>query len=212
MTSFDELAAGWVAAAAADFGYPPPSPDFGDALADRLPAGLRQAVADGVERGAIVPVEGHRFTVVGLAPGKGPYALFSKSKREVPAPNWEYFVQAAEYARLHRLLEGSGLVLGFEDGLMDISVRRDGEVVWCIEVKEKATDLDRLATDVASHADGIDTERPDRHDDGLRKAKYLLEFRPAWLSLVAIGRRHDYEVTYPADGRFRLRPDLVPLG
>jgi hypothetical protein len=148
----------------------------------------------------------------GLATGKGPYALFSRSTaRSVPAPNWEYFVQAAEFVRLLRVLAGSGLRVDFEDDLMDLSVYDDFTVLWCIEVKEKASQLASLLKGIRAEAAAVDFERPDRHDDALRKCKYLVRHRPQYFSLVAIGQRLDFSVDHH-DGGFELTHDLVPVG
>jgi hypothetical protein len=86
MSSFEALVLEWAAAACAEWSYPP----VGEWLAtvtQRLPPGLRSAVADAVERAVILEVGGHRFTLAGLGTTKGPYAFFSRSDRQVPAPN-----------------------------------------------------------------------------------------------------------------------------
>ncbi|HKN37912.1 MAG TPA: hypothetical protein VJ456_02240 [Acidimicrobiia bacterium] len=211
MSSFEALVLDWARAACADWGYPDVGAEWLSAVAARLPQGLGSAVADAVERGVIVVVDGHRFTLAGLDAGKGPYAFFSRSNRRVPAPNWEYFVQAAEYGRVTAAVGDRGYRVDFEDDLMDVSVYDEERLVWCIEVKEKARSLDSLLTGIRRYGRALDRNAPDRGDDALRKAKYLARRRPPYFSLVAIGCRLDFSVSYDGD-RFSLVDDLVPFG
>jgi hypothetical protein len=172
---------------------------------------LREAIATAGDDGTITVVDGHRFALAGLASGKGPYAFFSRSARHVPAPNWEYFVQAAEYGRVAKAVEPRGLRVDFEDDLMDISVYDSDRVLWCIEVKEKTRDLEQLLLGIREVAANVDMASPDRHNDPLRKSKYLMRHRPPYFSLVAIGRRFDFSVIYGSSG-FELSDDLIPIG
>lgn len=150
----------WGNAACEDWGYPPLQPEWLTSLLRRLPTGLRQAVVDGVDVGTIQVVDGHRFSLSGLKPGKGPYAFFSRSASRAPAPNWEYFVQAAEYVRVARAVAPRGLRVDFEDDLMDVSVYDANRVLWCIEVKERATDLHPLLARNASGRSARRSVRP----------------------------------------------------
>lgn len=210
MPSFEQLVGSMGAAACREWGYPDLPSTWMPAVLSRLPPGLRQALADAIEGEIIRVVSGHRFTLSGLAPGKGPYAFFSRSSKRVPAPNWEYFVQAAEYGRIVRAVGRSDLRVSFEDDLMDISVSAGDRVLWCIEVKEKGRDLDPLLSGLRRVGVKADLTSPDRHNDPLRKSKYLLRHQPPYFSLVAVGRRLDFSVIYRAHG-FDLTEDLVPL-
>jgi hypothetical protein len=210
MASFESLILAWADSAAGEWGYPPLPDGWLGGVLGRLPGGLRVTLSESVERGVIL-VQGHSFTLAGLTPGKGPYAFFSRSSKGVPAPNWEYFVQAAEYGRLRAAVEGRGYRVDFEDDLMDVSVYDPaGQLLWCIEVKEKAKDLESLLTGIRNYGHSLDSSIPDRHNDALRKAKYLLRQRPPYFSLVAIGRRLDFSVSYDQEG-FVLVEDLVPI-
>ncbi len=180
MASFEQLAVSWGNAACEDWGYPPPPPEWLTSFQGRLPTGLRQAVVEGVDDGTIQVVDGHRFSLSGLRPGKGPSAFFSRSASRASAPNWEYFVQAAEYGRVARAVTPRGLRVDFEDELMDISVYDEDRVLWCIEVKEKATALTRLLAGMRRGAPRVDLSAPDRHDDPLRKSKYIMLHRPPY--------------------------------
>lgn len=185
--------------------------DWLERIEHRLPPGLREAIAEAIENDSIRLVDGHRFSLSGLPTTKGPYAFFSRSARQVPAPNWEYFVQAAEYGRVARAVEPRGLRVDFEDDLMDVSVYEGDRVLWCIEVKEKAGDLQSLLQGMRRESPHVDLSAPDRGNDPLRKSKYLVRHRPPYFSMVAIGSRLDFSVSYRGGG-FDLTEDLVSVG
>lgn len=133
-------------------------------------------------------------------------------RRKVPAVNWEYLVQAAEYVRVHEQLAPLGYRVLVEDRLMDITVERDGRLLWYIEVKEKAADLPDFAERIAAYGKGgIDLALSDRGNDAQQKAKYLVRYRPQFFTLTAIGMTLDYRVTYGESTTFRLLLDIVPL-
>lgn len=118
---FDELITGWARAACFEWRYPDPSEAWRQKVSARLPSGLRNAIANGVEGRLIVP-EGYKFRLAGLPEYKGPYSWLSRSLSRSPAPNWEYFIQAAEYVRLQSELISKGYTVLLEDDLMDLSV------------------------------------------------------------------------------------------
>ncbi len=121
-----------------------------------------------------------------------------------PQPHWEYFVQLGEYIRLVRIFGDSGLAIGLEDGLMDVTVRHEGRLLWCVEVKERAAKLAELQAAFERYRHAVPLEAPDRGNDGLRKSKYLVKHRPPYLTLLALGTRADYAVTYPSATAFDL--------
>lgn len=177
-----------------------------DAFWARIPDEYQARIGDGIRCGAVV-VQGYRFRPVGLARGKGPYQLVGQdTAARRPSPHWEYFIQLAEFLRLMKLPMPPGHTLGFEDGLMDITVRRNGELLWCLEVKETAEKLAALRTGLLSYALAVPVEQRDRGNDPLRKAKYLVRHRPRYLSLVAIGMREHYDVNYLGPVTFALSP------
>jgi hypothetical protein len=103
------------------------------------------------------------------------------------------------------------LTVTFEDQLMDVGVYRGGRLVVYCEVKVVPSQLQRLVKELRAFEHGIDVSRPDRHEDPLRKAKYLLRHRPDYLALAAIGARFEYRVRYPEGGTFVLIPDVIPF-
>ncbi|MBI4390341.1 MAG: hypothetical protein HY575_00495 [candidate division NC10 bacterium] len=105
----------------------------------------------------------------------------------------------------------AGLNLTFEDGLMDLAVRRGAQLLWGIEVKEQPAQLDRLLAELGSHGSGVDLKAPDRGNDPLRKAKYLVRHRPEFFSGVAIGVQRDFRALYPGPKAFNLVEAGPPL-
>ncbi|CAB4598993.1 MAG: hypothetical protein F2534_21590 [Actinobacteria bacterium] len=190
--------------------YPPVDGEWRASVDQRLPVGLRSILGEALTAGLIELPSGTSGFRLPALPGKGPYALFSRSSRGVPAPNWEYYVQLAEYARVTAAAERNGWSIGFEDDLMDVSVYQDGRLLWCIEVKERARGLSRLIQQIAEHGRALDWSKNDRGDDPLRKAKYLATRQPSWFSVVAIGERHDFSVSFNGE-RFELHRDVLPL-
>jgi hypothetical protein len=159
------------------------------------------------------PEPGYRFTLRGFPPGKGPYAWVSRHQAHAPAMNWEYLVQAAEYARVYAALSSKGFLVAVEDRLMDITVSdSDGKLLWYIEAEERAADVPAFVERLGRYGrTGVDLDAPDRNNDPLRKAKYVLRYRPQYLSVSSIGLRRDLQISYSAENRFALIDDMVPL-
>jgi hypothetical protein len=177
--TFHDLLQEWVDAACQEWGYPETTVEGLAGVPDRLPSGLQALIEKGHNKGLITST-GLRFTLSGLPPGKGPYAWLSKDKRLVPTVNWEYLVQAAEYVRIHEQLAPLGHRVLVEDRLMDITVERDGHLLWYIEIKEKAADLSGFAERIALCGKaGVDLTLSDRGNDALQKAKYWCATDPS---------------------------------
>lgn len=88
-------------------------------------------------------------------------------------------------------------------------VKRELRVVCC-EIKERASQIQELASRLRGYGEGVNLSQPDRGNDPLHKAKYLVRRRPEYLSLVAIGARLEYRVTYLNDRSFELTRDVIP--
>jgi hypothetical protein len=194
-----------VDAACREWRYPAVPDSHLAAFDTRIPLELQAQLGAGIRSGAI-DIDGFYFRARGLPSSKGPYKLVGRSDTTgAPQPHWEYLVQLGEYIRLVRLYAGSDLTIGFEDGLMDVTVRHEGRLLWCVEVKEKARKLAELQAAFERYRDAVPLA-PDRGNDGLRKSKYLVRHRPPYLSLLALGTRVDYAVTYPNTTAFELTP------
>ena len=200
----------WTRAACAEWGWSEPGPPYYEGIAKRLPAGLRSILTEGIEQGLII-ARGGTFTLKGLGSGKGPYSWFSRhNAARGPNPNWEYFVQAAEFVRLSRIAERRRLTVTFEDHLMDLALYDGGRLLVCVEVKERASQLEALVRQLRAYEPEVPSAAPDRGNDALRKAKYILRRRPAYFCGVALGLRLDYAVRYDEGRAFHLMRDISP--
>lgn len=209
MSDFRSVIHAAATAAAREWHYRDPEADFYEGLDERIPADIRAEIARGVQRGEVV-VLGFGFSLPELGPQKGPYAFFSQNRGHgVPSPNWEYFVQLAEYLRV-RDSAPSHLAVGFEDELMDVSVRNEEVLLWYVEVKEKASQAERLLDALVTHSPAVAIAAHDRGNDPLRKAKYLVRHRPPYFSVVAANYRRDFDVVYPTRNSFALEERPAP--
>jgi hypothetical protein len=210
LNDFDQCFRSWTAAACSEWKWQEPDQEYFSRAYERLPEGLRALIAHGVASGLIIP-HGRQFTLRGLAPKKGPYAWFSRHTQDKgPNPNWEYFVQVAEFVRLSDLAARSGLTITFEDQLMDLAVYDAQQLLVCVEVKERATQLQDLMKKLRAYESAVSLSAPDRGNDPLRKAKYLVRRRPLYFCGVAIGTRLEYSVRYPDGKAFELARDVIP--
>jgi hypothetical protein len=208
---FDEQLATWVAAACRDWSFPEPSAEFFANINSRLPVGLRSTIGFGLAREIVIP-RGYTFTLKGLPPHKGPYMWFSRDNTErKPHPNWEYYVQVAEYVRLWQAFENREHMITFEDSLMDIGLYKDSRLLVCCEIKEKSSQAEKLIVRIKSYQAAVDLSAPDRGNDALRKAKYIVGLRPEYFYVVSIGRRYEFSVSFPEGKAFHLREDTVPF-
>ena len=214
---FDRAFRDWVRRTCEAWDYQLPSEDYYFEVYSRLPFGLRATLSGGLKRGLLLDVGQSKTGSAGFRPKgvmqpKGPYSWFERdSQKKQPRPTWEYYVQVAEYMRLTDLLVPRGCRLTFEDSYTDISLYIEGErPVVCYEVKEQAKDLDDLIRDLRRLEEAIDWDAPDRHDDALRKAKYIVQQRPSFYVYLAIGARREFRVDFPEGKEFQLTPDIVP--
>ena len=202
----------WARAACDSWSYSEPRDDFFDRVQDRLTDSIAEWIGYGIQAGLLIE-DGVHFNLCENAPEKGPYKWFSKrADAREPQCNWEYYVQVAHFVRLWSACKRTGSRLTFEDELMDLSVRRSGQLLWCIEVKEQKYQGEKLVANLISlGATGIDVSAPDRGNDPLRKAKYLVKHTPEFFSVVAIDWSRDFQVTYPLARRFGLSETQAPI-
>ncbi|MBL7124577.1 MAG: hypothetical protein ISS51_00575 [Dehalococcoidales bacterium] len=209
---FDSYFRGWVRATCQKWGYPMPSDRYYAKVYERLPAGLRSLLGFGLNSGIIISKEGGvAFTLKGLLDRKGPYHWFSHNRRLKPAPNWEYFVQVAEYVRLYTIANAKSLLVTFEDDDMDIALYQDNRLIVYCEVKERLGQIQKLIKGIKGYQFAVDLSAPDRGNDPLRKAKYIVKRKPEYFVGVAIGARFEYKVIYLGERSFQLVKDIVPV-
>lgn len=211
LTIFDDQLRLWASAACDQWGFPQPSEDFFANLKERLPGGLLATIGFGVENGIVIP-SGCTFKIKGMGQSKGPYNWFSRdNSNQKLNPNWEYYIQVAEYVRLWQAFRNKDYALTFEDALMDIGVYKNNNLLVCCEIKEKSSQAKKLIAGIKTHANRIDFTVPDRGNDPLRKAKYIAHHRPLFFYLVAIGVRYEFSVSFPDGRAFQLREDIIPF-
>jgi hypothetical protein len=200
----------WVDTACKEWDYPLVTDDYFEKVEERLPPGLRENLGFGLAEGIII-TNGITFTLKDLPDSKGPYSWFSRySEVQEPWPNWEYYIHVAEYVRLLQTLPDEKYKLIFEDNLMDIGVYRNGDLFVCCEVKESATKALNLLRGIKLYQNHVDLDQSDRGNDPLRKAKYIVQQKPQFFSLVAIGMRYEHRVDYPEGMAFKLGEDVIP--
>lgn len=209
LQKFDTYFRDWVRTACQEWNYPMPSAGYYAEVYERLPEGLRALLALGLSKGLIVPT-GRAFTLEGLPSKKGPYNWFSHSSTKKPAPNWEYFVQVAEFVRFHNISTALGLSATFEDHTMDIALYHSGKLVVYYEVKEKASQIQELIEGIKDYGYAVNFTTPDRGNDPLHKAKCIVKRKPEYFSGVAIGARFEYRVVCLKEKNFRLVRDVIP--
>ena len=210
ITEFEKQFRTWVKFACEEWKFPEPSQDYYSKIANRLPYGLQSLLFQGIKDGLII-LEGKNFFIQSKTNKKGPYNWFSNfSSKKEPAPNWEWFVHAAEFVRFSNIANTNNLTVAFEDDLMDIALYKDKKLVVCCEVKEKSDKLMELIKGIKMYQNNIDFTISDRGNDPLRKAKYIIKRRPEYFCGVAIGTRFEFKVNYPNIGSFGLTEDIIP--
>jgi len=208
--TFNEHFLKWVNSACGEWSYPEPSKAYYEKVNKRIPEGVRTLIGEGIKQDIIL-THGHKFLLKGLTPNKGPYSWFSKndSVRE-PNPNWEYYIQVALYAQLYFAAKSKELTLTFEDDLMDLALYNGNKLLVCIEVKEKADHIQKLISGIKKYQNGVDFVSPDRGNDPLRKAKYIISRKPEYFCGYSIGARFDFRVVFINSNSFRLERDIIP--
>lgn len=206
-STFRECFRKWVWLACKEWGYNLPNEAYYSRVFARIPSEVMRDIDYGIRKGFLIQ-EGWKFKFWGLSSEKGPYKWFSRYiQGKYPACNWEYFVQAAEYCRLLvELLKRKNIKLNFEDKLMDITIYENNKLLMCIEVKEKESQLKELIGKIQRYSGRIDWQEYDRHNDPLRKAKYIVNYKPELFSGVAGNYKMTYHVKYETGDRFSLIP------
>ncbi len=152
----------------------------------------------------------------------GPYTWFSYyDSDQTIGPNWEYFVQIAAFRDL--MLEYGFLPewMKFEyhepmpngELAVDIGVKIPNGPKIFLEVKETKTQWEILISQVKGIGmQGIDLTGPDRGNDPLRKAKYIVAGRPDYFVGYSPEGLDSYQVNYESGSRFTLNPTGIPKG
>lgn len=215
---FDKLFRSWVKGTCLDWDINEPSEDYYSTVYNRLGEEILAKIVLGIKDGNIIPSGGAKFKVYGQLPDLGAYQWFSRNRNPQPCPNWEYFIQLVEFSRLVQLLKDRNeyKVLFAKGVTIDIGVYRKGKLFVLVETKESEAQIPELLKEIRRYEDGIDYTISDRHNDALRKAKYIMAERPKYFALVANrGATHEYKVEYscihtPAEGKeFKLEESPI---
>ncbi len=215
--SFDFLFRQFVDRTCLEWGYPFPDEQYFIEIYNRIPKGLRKAIAYGHQRGIILDAGSSKSGSAAFRPclisnSKGPYSWFEKDNiKKNPRPAWEYYIQVAEFVRLYEALSAKGYELRFEDDLMDIGIYDQGGLLVCCEVKEKSSKAQDLIRGIRGFQSAAVFPEKDRGKDSLRKAKYITNLKPLYFYVVSIGRRYEYRVEYPIGMKFKLVEDFIPI-
>ena len=126
------------------------------------------------------------------------------------APWWELFVQLADYGWLRSIAERNDQTVRLEDRLMDLTVTARDRLILYVEHKEKSAFAEKLLEGIRYYGDtGFNLDDPDRGNDPLRKAKYLVRdgAHPMYFGLSAVDYRKFFKVEYADGNRFQLTED-----
>lgn len=132
----------------------------------------------------------------------GQFTITHQGQHKV-APCWELFVQLADYGWLRTIAERHGCTVRLEDRLMDLTVRAGSRLVLYVEHKTTRRTAERLLDGMRRYGqDGFHLDDPDRGNDALRKAKYLIRgnSHPPYFGLSAVNYRQLFKVEYAATG------------
>jgi len=140
-------------------------------------------------------------------PRGGQWMLENAGKGNVN-PCWELYVQLSDYARLRTIAERQGLVTRLEDNLMDITVYAGERLLLYVENKTEAKTAHHLLRHMEEYGKkGFSLDDPDRINDPLKKAKYLIRHDafPQYFGLSAISFERVFRIEYlNKDNRFVL--------
>ena len=126
------------------------------------------------------------------------------------APWWELFVQLADYGWLRSIAKRYGQQVRLEDRLMDLTVSAGDRLILYVEHKEKSATAEKLLERMRYYGEtGFSLDDPDRGNDPLKKAKYLVRdgAHPMYFGLSAVGYRKLFKVEYADGNRFQLIED-----
>ena len=184
MRSFEELVVSCGEAACSEWEYPALPNEWLQSIERRLPPGLRTTIAEAVENGSILIIGGHRFSLSGLEPSKGPYDSSVARQRRCGS-------------QLGVLRPGSGVRPHFgEPSRLRVCKSTSRTISWtslctrriaCRLVyrgEGKGARLNYSCSACVKKCGHVDMNAPDWHNDPLRKSKYLLRHRPPYFPLL----------------------------
>ncbi len=94
---------------------------------------------------------------------------------------------------------------------MDIGIYKKDRLLVFLEAKEKASQVPGLLQGIKRYEEHVDLLEKDRGKDPLRKAKYIVQHKPEYFCIFAIGVRREFRIDYPDNKAFKLYEDMIPL-
>lgn len=213
---FEEELRKWVKAHNDHHGYDAQADNLLTALEDRIGIDLLGQIGSGYLNGWLVnetgPGRGYLVKESDRpGPNGGQYTLTHDGGGKV-APCWELYVQLGDYAHIRTVAERLGQEVRLEDRLMDLTVYSDDKLILYVEQKREESLARSLLKKLEAYGrQGFSLEDPDKGNDALRKAKYLVRHaaRPLFLGLSAPGFRRLFQVEYGDVGN---QFGLIPVG
>jgi hypothetical protein len=210
----------WVRAHNATHAYDSSADELLGRLEKRIPSDALAHIGSAYMNGWLVtesdPGRGY-FVREADRPGRrgGQTSLVHRGNGAVD-PWWELFVQLGDYAWLRTIAGRYGQYLKLEDQLMDLTVRSGTRLLLYVEHKETEKLAKSLLREMVEYGkSGFGLADPDKGNDPLRKAKYLVKenSHPLYFGLSAVGYKQLFRVEYldGTENRFNLTPDNRPF-
>jgi len=217
--AFDALFEKWAEEALQRADFPAEKPNQGD----RIPVIVKRKVAQLCEMGICFPdSEPAGFRIRDSKGGEGgPYNRFTYGRKQKKIyPNYEYLVQIAafrdlmvEYGYDPQWMKFEYKEYGAAAIFIDIGIKLPWGPKIFVEVKETKSQWQSLILEVeVIGSRGVILTEPDRRNDPLRKAKYIVAGRPDFFAGYSPEGFDSYRVIYEPKGRFQLEPAPLPKG
>lgn len=210
---FDNLYRKWADEASRLAGYETVVPPY----KDRIPEDCRIWVARGIQEGLCKQVEGMAKFNITTEPERRIFSWFSNWRTEKKiGPNWEMFIHVAGFSELALRYKVPFKNLRFEyDGnLIDIAILKDSKMLAMVEIKEYKEKAEKLVSSLNdSFISGVSMDAPDRYNDVLRKAKYIINHRPElFVTYSKDGIGGVFRIEYIGNKRFQFQKvELIVL-
>ncbi|MBI2190387.1 MAG: hypothetical protein HYU36_00190 [Planctomycetes bacterium] len=215
---FDSLFDRWAQEALRVAGFAAEKPSHGERIPDAVKRKVSKLWEQGICYADVIPA---RFRMADASGGAGgPYKWFTcSSSSHSILPNWEYFVQLAAF---HDLVD----LFGYDPKWMKFEYHESIESVWVsidvgikapegpkvfVEVKETKAQWENLLHGILELGrTGVDLTAPDRGNDALRKAKFIVAAKPIFFVGYSPEGFCPFRVLLLPQARFALEPTQLP--
>jgi len=209
----------WVRAYNRTYDYRTNPDELLSKLEKRIPDTTLRQIGGAFENGWLInESEQHRgyFVKESDRPGKrGGLPTITHVGNGIVNPWWELYVQLADYSRIRTVAEQHGKTVRLEDQLMDIVVYAGSSMILYVENKTDKIQAIKLLEGMREYgASGFQLDDPDKGNDSLRKAKYIVRetARPKFFALSAVDFEQIFQVDYLNQrNRFRINKKSLSL-